>query len=104
MLLIPSTLHAKSEADYVNEYCTGEIEHRLPDRTRIDCLTEEHAYEYDYCRKWAEAIGQSLHYARMSGKKPAVALICNQDDQRFIDRIVPLAEDLGIHLIFVERE
>ncbi len=104
LLLVAFNAHAKTEAEYVVEGCTGEVEHRLSDGTRIDCLTEEYAFEYDYCRKWAEAIGQSLHYARMSGKKPAVALICNQDDQRFIDRIVPLAEDFNIHLIFVERE
>ena len=35
------------EADYVNEYCEGKIEYRLPDKTRVDCLTDEYAIEFD---------------------------------------------------------
>ncbi len=35
------------EADYVVHHCKGEIEHVLLDRTRVDCLTETHAIEYD---------------------------------------------------------
>jgi len=32
-------------------------EDRLPDKTRIDCLTTTHAVEHDFGSKWAEAIG-----------------------------------------------
>jgi hypothetical protein len=38
------------ESDYVEYYCQqwhGQIEYRLPDRTRVDCLTETQAIEFD---------------------------------------------------------
>jgi len=41
-----------SEADYVDHYCQqwrGQIEYRLPDRTRVDCLTDTQAIEFDWC-------------------------------------------------------
>jgi len=53
-----------------------EQEVRLPDRTRIDCLSASHAIEVDFTHKWAEAIGQSLHYAAATGKLPGVILVC----------------------------
>ena len=47
----------------------------MNDGTRCDILTATHAIEVDFAKKWAEAIGQSLHYALHTGKRPAVALI-----------------------------
>ena len=71
--------HKKSshmkEADYVNMYCKGIVEYQLSDRTRVDCLTDEYAIEYDWAKKWAESIGQAMYYSKMTGKKPAVAII-----------------------------
>ena len=69
LLLIGLTLfsmaaQAQPEEFYVEQTCSGEIEVRLPDRTRVDCLTNEYAIEYDFSNKWAEAIGQALHVAR----------------------------------------
>ena len=49
------------EKDYVNKYCNGYKEFVLSDKTRIDCLTDEYAIEYDYAKKWAESIGQALY-------------------------------------------
>jgi len=40
-----------NEAYYVNTHCTGKIEFVLPDKTRVDCLTNTHAVEYDYGKK-----------------------------------------------------
>jgi hypothetical protein len=60
-LLSTSTLSQERnmyESDYVNLHCKGQIEFVLPDKTRVDCLTDTHAIEYDYGRKWAEAIDQ----------------------------------------------
>ena len=78
------------EADYVNDYCPrwhGQIEYRLKDRTRIDCLTETEAIEFDWCKKWAEGVGQSLYYAKMTGTNPVLALICTEKEQdRFLRR------------------
>ena len=76
------------EADYVNMYCKGIIEYQLPDRTRVDCLTEEYAIEFDWAKKWAESIGQAMYYSQMTGKKPAVAIIIKNPEERiYINRI-----------------
>lgn len=64
-----------SERWYQEKHCKGQIEHRLPDRTRVDCLTDTHAIEYDFANKWHSAIGQALHYAFQTNKRAGIALI-----------------------------
>jgi len=76
------------EADFVRAYCSGEIEHVLPDRTRVDCLTATHAIEYDWGKKWAESLGQALFYSAMTGKKAGIVLIVNpRTKDRFLKRL-----------------
>lgn len=64
-----------AEKDYVNQYCEGITEYRLKDNTRVDCLTDDVAQEFDYSYKWAEAIGQSLYYGHMTNRYPSIVLI-----------------------------
>lgn len=79
---------AQNESNYVALHCQGDIEHQLPDRTRIDCLTDTHAIEYDFGKKWAESIGQALFYSAMTGKKAGVVLIVNErSKRRYLKRI-----------------
>lgn len=97
------------ESDYVKAYCSGKVEYVLPDRTRVDCLTDEYAIEFDYAKKWAESIGQSLYYAEMTGKKPAVAIIIKSNpDKKYIDRIKKANKSITIFEIksndFIEKE
>lgn len=66
------------EKYYQEKWCneqSGKTEVVLPDRTRCDCLTETHAVEFDFGKKWAEAIGQSLYYSLQTGKKAGIVLI-----------------------------
>lgn len=89
------------EKDYVNQYCEGTIEYRLPDKTRVDCLTDEYAIEFDYAKKWAESVGQSLYYAKKTGKKPAVAIILSKEsDKKYIQRINDIDKDIKIFEIY----
>ena len=91
------------EADYVNMYCKGIIEYRLPDRTRVDCLTDEYAIEFDYAKKWAESIGQAMYYSQMTGKKPAVAIIIKNPEERvYINRIRKANNEIKIFEIKAE--
>ena len=80
-----------TESWHVEKWCTeqgGEIEHVLPDRTRVDCLTDTHAIEFDWGKKWAEAIGQSLYYSYMTNKKAGIVLIVDEGkEDRFIKRL-----------------
>lgn len=90
VIFLPSLVCA-AEKDYQELWCNqnkGQMEYRLPDATRVDCLTETHAVEMDFGKKWAEAIGQSLYYAACTGKRAGVVLIMNKEkDNRFLRRL-----------------
>jgi hypothetical protein len=81
MIIVSCSSHEsiqKNERYYQSQLCDelkGQIEYVLFDKTRVDCLTNEYAIEVDWAKKWAESIGQSLYYAKITEKKPAVALI-----------------------------
>lgn len=79
LLSVPLTGFALSEADVVERTCNGIVEYPLADRTRVDCLTDTFAMEYDWCSKWAEAVGQSLWYAANTGLRAKVMLIQKPD-------------------------
>lgn len=102
LMIVSLSSNAKeSESYYVTQWCQGKgiEEFILPDRTRVDCLTDEYAIEFDFGRKWAEAIGQSLYYGYMTDRRPAVVLILERDEQRFVDRFKITTQDLDILLI-----
>ena len=50
--------------------------------TRCDCLTSEYAVEVDFDQKWAEGLGQALHYGVEFDRPPAVLLIIKDHDGR----------------------
>ena len=96
-----------NEAYYQDKWCSvnnGQTEYRLEDYTRVDCLTDTHTIEFDFAKKWAESIGQSLHYARMTDKKAGIVLIIEKDkDIVYYNRIKPLCEQLGITLWKIDQ-
>lgn len=71
--------------------------------TRVDCLTDVHAVEFDFCEKWAESIGQALHYGLMTNKKPMVVLILNNPNRQIIyyNRVKRIADIHGIDVEYV---
>ena len=91
------------EAYYVSQWCTndfGKREFLLWDGTRVDCLSKDYAIEFDFAKKWAESIGQSLYYSKMTRKNPAVVLILTDiSDYRFVKRVERLNNDIKIFLI-----
>ena len=73
--------HPHNESSYQHAYCTshnGIEEYQLLDKTKIDCLTNNYAIEFDFANKWQESIGQALHYGLISGKKPKIILILDK--------------------------
>ena len=95
VLLLLSAPTFALEKDYQLPWCTsqgGIIEYRLSDGTRVDCLTQTHAVEVDFASKWAEAVGQSLHYANMTGKAPGILLIVDPTEGRFVERVKVLSQ------------
>lgn len=86
----------RPEQWYRNQWCQehdGKIEVVLSDRTRCDCLTPTHSVEVDFGGKWAEAVGQSLHYARLTGKRAGIVLILeSRKDRKYWARLKKLIQ------------
>ena len=79
------------------EIVKGEREVVLEDRTRVDIVTDTHVIEVDFGEKWAESIGQSLHYEGMLNKQAGVLLVLDLDkEERFLDRLIGVAAKHGI--------
>lgn len=87
------------EKYYQEEWCRekGDIEIVLPDKTRCDCLTAEHAIEFDFGDKWCEAIGQALYYSLQTGKKAGIVLILeSKKDQKYWIRLNTTIQHFGL--------
>ncbi len=66
------------EAVYGEAWCVaqgGQVEVRLRDGTRADCVLPKYAVEADFANKWYEGVGQAAHYAHLLQKRPGVLLI-----------------------------
>jgi len=84
--------HKHPEKYYQGIWCNannGKTEVITKDNTRIDCETDTHAVEFDFGSKWAEAIGQSLHYSYMTSKRGGICLIIGKSntDKRYLQRV-----------------
>jgi hypothetical protein len=82
MLLIPMSCFATSYQpleEYQAEWCAkngGKVDYVHEDGTsNVACIKDQYVIYLAYASKWKEAIGQSLYYSVMTGKKPGVALI-----------------------------
>ena len=96
-----------NERYYQTQLCNdldGQMEFVLEDRTRVDCLTNEYAIEVDFAKKWAESIGQSLFYADMTEKKPAIALIVGETDLRLLKRLERVSKKFNIKIYIIKKE
>lgn len=100
---VQTMLPNQNESYYVSQWCTsdfGRKEAVLWDMTRVDCLAKDYAIEFDFAKKWAESIGQSLYYSKMTGKQPAVALILTSlTDYKYVKRIERLDNGIKVFLI-----
>ena len=74
---------------------------------RIDILTRDFAVEVDILSKFHEGIGQALHYARETGKRPGLAIfIVNPDreDLKKLKYVCKLCELYGIRAWYINDE
>ena len=68
-----------------------------PANTRCDCLTSSHAVEFDFGKKWTEAIGHCLYYSMQTGKRAGIVLILeNQKDYKHLIRLNLVIEYYGL--------
>jgi len=105
-ILLVSSLQAKyKEKYYQTIFCNklnGIIEYKIKD-VRIDCLTDTYAIESDFAKKWAESIGQSLYYAHLTGKKPAIHIILKDKKNKHLDKLLEMADKYDIK-VFIDYE
>ena len=101
--------HKHNEASYQNAWCSlngGIAEFKNKDFTRVDCLTNTHAIEFDFADKWAQSLGQALHYSVMTGKKPKVILILDEPYKQMIyfKRVQKIGEEYKIDTEYVTND
>jgi hypothetical protein len=98
----PNKVIKYREADYINYVCpkiNGIIEYSLDDGSRVDCETETHSIEFDFGKKWAEAIGQALYYSSKTGKKAGIFLIISQkNDWKNLEKIKRVVKEKGMNI------
>ena len=97
----------EKEKYYSEMYCEelfGKVNYTLEDKSKVDCLTDTHAYEVDWAdgMKVYEAIGQSLYYASQTNKKPGIILLIRRNNSekhiRKVKEVINFFE-LDINLI-----
>lgn len=93
----PTYSHIHSEASY--QYAWAEknnavCEYHNDDGTRVDCLTDTHAIEFDFANKWAESVGQALYYQYKTGKRAKIILILENPQKEIIyfNRVMALSK------------
>ena len=101
--------HHHSESSYQHAWCSahkGIEEFENADKTRVDCLTSVHAVEFDFANKWAESIGQALHYQLMTGKKAMVVLILEDPQKKMVyyNRVKKLGTIHGFDVDYITPE
>ncbi len=84
-LFVCGPAHAQSDRALQARYCAGmQLEYRMPDGARADCLSPTYIIEVDFSEKWAESIGQALFYASWTAdlpigqRKAGIILICHR--------------------------
>lgn len=100
--------HPHNESSYQHAHCStcnGIEEYELSDKTRVDCLTDKYAIEYDFANKKYEAVGQALHYAVMTGKQPKVVLIIDKKYEKkqlyYYERIKRIGEIYNFEVEYI---
>jgi hypothetical protein len=82
VLASPQPAAEKPETEWIkllSKELGGEAEHRTPDGSRVDILTDKVAWEVEWARKWQEAIGQAHFYALATNRRPGIVLLLTGD-------------------------
>ena len=109
-MILPSfAKHQYKESEYQKVWCQlnhGILEYQNFDKTRVDCLTDKYAIEFDFASKWAEGIGQSLYYSLLTKKEPMLILIIEhpKKDSKYVQRAKVLGETYGIKVTEIDSK
>ena len=107
-ILFNSFLEASERA--INQsWCSsnsGVIEYRTKYGTYVDCLTEEYAIEVEFDYNWKESIGQTLHYAEATNKKPGILIIKRSKSKKdYLEELNKTIESFNLPIdVFIVNE
>jgi len=109
LLLINNAIaHQFLEKEYQDKWCKehkGKQEIVLNSGERADCITDEYAIEFDFAKKYYEAIGQSLLYSIEANKKAGIVLILeNTKDYKYLKRLQIVADVYNIKVWTIKPE
>ena len=77
----------------------------MPDNTRCDILTENLAIEVDFAPKWAEAIGQSLHYAKMVNRQAGIVIVIRKKiDHLHVKKLLGVIQEYNLPIQVFQLE
>ena len=98
--------HLHSESSYQKAWAelnNAIVEYKNDDYTRVDCLTDIHAVEFDFANKWAESVGQALYYQHKTNKKGKVVLIIEYPEKQmvYLNRVKALSRVHGFDVDYV---
>ena len=93
----------QTESFYATQWCeqmNGVEEVRTKRNTRVDCLLNDFAVEVDFDTKWAEGLGQALHYGVEFNRPAAVLLIIQNhngsDRSAYVERLQTTIDGAGL--------
>jgi len=95
-----SSANERAESARLAPKYGAKTEVRLEDGTICDLVSDTYAIEVEYPRKWAESVGQAVHYGDMLNKKSAIILLLSDPakEWQFLVRCARLCGKLGITL------
>ncbi|MCR8827617.1 hypothetical protein [Pseudosulfitobacter koreensis] len=65
------------EREFQERFCVGmNLEVITEAGTKADCVSDEYAIEVEKSHKWAEAIGQALHYGVELERQAGIIIVC----------------------------
>ena len=109
--LVSGKMFAIENEDYYNKlFCKetgGSAEYILPDKSRIDCLTDTHAFEADWAQglKVYESIGQALYYSAETGKQPGILLLIKKkNSEKYIRKVRRVIDTFNLPIKLVIRD
>jgi len=102
----------QTEKDYQDAfnrvYFQGRAQAEVPVKFgRIDLLTGDYAIEVERIDKFHEGIGQALHYAKETGRKPGLAIFITDPTAHELEKLEyvrRLCKSLGIKVWYINEE
>ena len=100
-----SSHREKCYQNFFAKRINGTTEVLMPDNTRCDILTENLAIEVDFAPKWAEAIGQSLHYAKMVNRQAGIVIVIRKKiDHLHVKKLLGVIQEYNLPIQVFQLE